>query len=114
MIGTYSSIGIVIKPDGDGWWIRAPFQDGGFCDNNSTEGEIMLRYLCHDLATGLDTIKADVERMGIAWAKIDITPTIYMHQDGEDPATQYPTNWREIVAEQCKRLGWRCVYEVRR
>lgn len=117
MIGAYSSIGICIKPESDGgWWVRAPFQDGGFCDAGSTEGEIALRYLCHDLAAGLDTIKADVESL---WDSVGrhrhyspIDPLFYMHQDGEDRMCDYPTDWRKVVAAQCARLGWFNAYSA--
>lgn len=115
MIGKYTSIGIVVKPDGGGLWsLRSPFQDAGFCDNASSEGTVHLRYCVADLATGIDTLKADVERLGIAWqdwGEGDGRATLYMEGDGESKSIEYPPDWREVLRAQAERLEWCFPYQ---
>ncbi len=110
MVGKYTSVGIVVKPDGSGLWsLRSPFQDAGFCDDKSSEGTVVLRYYVADLATGIDTLKADVERMGIAWqdwGEGTGHATLYMEGDGESKSIEYPSDWREVLRVQAERLGW--------
>ena len=109
MIGEgYWSTGIMVRyyADGEQWSISLSFLDDGFCDTASTEGELRLRYLTQDLGVGIDTLKADAERLGLRWANVPGCPTIYMDGDGEDGGRDYPEGWRETIRDQARRLGW--------
>lgn len=129
MIGNgYWSVGIKVRwresrTGGDQWGAVAEYLDNGFCDDDadarriSTQGEmatcyVATRYLVEDgetvdgLTVAVDTIKAEVERMGIAWNN----PTIYFEGDGENPEWPPPPGWRELLRAQAERLGWRSIY----
>jgi hypothetical protein len=104
MIGEgYWSTGIVIGLMDEQWNLRLEFFDDGWCDQKATEGTLKCRYLCDDLEASIDLLKADAERLGIGWRD----PTIYYRGDGESPDWPAPPDWREILAKQCARLGWR-------
>lgn len=116
MIGNqYYSHGIKVKPyltAGEYLWhVKCGFQDVGWNNDDASEGELQNRYSLASLTAAIDNIKRDVERLGIQWDAIEgMTPTIYMHVDGLDKETAYPENWRVLIAAQCARLGWRCLY----
>jgi hypothetical protein len=114
MIGEgYWSTGIMVRyyADGEQWSISLEFKDNGFCDKASTEGRLSLRYAVTDLSAGIDTLKADAERLGITWiAQVPSCPTVYMDGDGEDEDRDYPENWRKVINDQARRLGWATCY----
>ena len=71
------------------------------------------------LAKGIIAQGADmgIDKESDIAANLQIGPTslgmvrIYVEGDGEDPKASLPGNWREIVRQQCERLGWTMVYE---
>lgn len=114
MIGEgYWSTGITVRwyADGDQWRVSLRFLDDGFCEDGSTEGTLVVRYLMHDLGDALDLLKADAERLGIRWAQVPQCPTIYMEADGEADDIDYPIGWQKIVNDQIRRLGWKLGYD---
>lgn len=116
MIGSrYWSTGIMVRwyADGDQWFLSLDFKDDGFCDQASSEGTLKLRYLVDDLQVGIDTLKAEAERFGIAWAtSVPSCPTVYMDGDGESPDRDYPEDWRAVVNAQAGRIGWFPCYRI--
>jgi hypothetical protein len=110
MIGErYWSTGIIVAKVGDQWSVKLNFHDGGFCDPPSTEGQLRCRYLVDDLSAGIDTLKADADRLGIEWSP----GTVYYEGDGEWPDRVPPEGWEDIVDAQAARLGWAQTYKAR-
>lgn len=106
-----------------GWAAEVDYLDAGFCDDIpgtshiSTEGTLRTRYAVRNtkdgessLASVIDVIKADAERLGLEWHE----PRLYYRGDGE--ATDYPPpdDWRETLAAQSERLGWQHPYRTER
>jgi hypothetical protein len=89
------------------WSAKAQFFDNGFCETGSTEGVLHTRYTVPTLSDAIDLVKADVESLGITWVS---TCTIYMTEDGEDEEHPPPEGWRELLAAECERIGWRSAY----
>lgn len=114
MIGSgYWSTGIMVRyyANGAQWGLSLDFLDDGFCEVESTQGTLRLRYLVTDLTAGIDQLKTDAERMGLRWAtQVPSCPTIYMEGDGEWPDRDYPENWRRVINDQARRLGWEICY----
>lgn len=118
MIGSqYWSTGIAVKyiaPIGNSpaaWAVSLEFLDDGFCGNASTEGSLRVRYVREDLSAMIDTLKADAERLGICFKRGGGTATVYMIGDGESALEDYPPNWKRIVNDQARRLGWQPCYK---
>lgn len=129
MIGDgYWSTGITVvwryAGGGDyGWAASADYYDDGFCDDSaderrvSTEGTLRTRYAVREgktqdaLTVVIDTMLADAKRLGIRWrdplAGEDGTASLYYHGDGEDPEDAPPDGWKQILAAQAERIGWR-------
>lgn len=94
------------------WRLEAQFFDDGWCADNSTEGTLRTRYCCADLAAALDTLIADLRRLGIELRSASGPPALYVQGDGEDEEVPLPANWREVIGAQCARLGWENLYAV--
>ena len=120
---TWWYTGVVLTPErivGDGevmWSVVLKFLDDGFCDMDSTEGELRLRYQIptQGLSAAIDTLLADAKRMGLAVVEPDLdanSPTVYVKGDGEWSGIAYPDNWRDIVNGQAARLGWKPTYKT--
>lgn len=111
MIGMrYWSTGITIVPDMwpnvTQWSAKLTFLDNGFCDADSTEGELRLRYFVDELRIGLETLKQDAERLGIAFeCGGDKTGRVYVEEDGELEHGDFP-ELRGVANEACGWLGW--------
>jgi len=121
MIGSsYGSTGITVVHTyagggEDGWAATLDYLDGGFCNDEpgkgivSTEGTLRTRYCVRDgscadpLGTAIDVLRADAERMGILWRE----PCLYYRGDGESPDWPPPDGWRDMLAAQAERIGWR-------
>lgn len=103
MVGDkYWSTGISLKWDGHGLWAaECKFLDSGFCQDESTEGVLRTRYFV-DLEMAIDTLKQDVERLGIEWHDA----ILYGHKDGESEEYPLPVNWKEIIKNQADRIGF--------
>lgn len=111
MIGTrYWSTGITIVPDvwpgARQWSAKLTFLDNGFCQADSTEGELRLRYFTDELRIGLETLKQDAERLGIVFECGDRKcGAVYVEQDGELENGDFP-DLRGVANEACGWLGW--------
>ena len=103
----YWSCGIKIKKIGPDWAISLDFYDNTFCQDDSTEGTLCVRYQVKDLASAIDILKTQAEDFGIGWR----SPTIYCEQDGELADGDHPV-LRELADEQSRRLGWKPAYTV--
>lgn len=111
MIGDhYWTIGPVIESCGDRWCVRLQFADRGFCEDDSTEGELRVRYQIHDLDRAIDVLLEDARKLGIQLGTLEgaagdgggLGPSVFVEDD--DP---------EFVPEairQAQRLGWKPVY----
>jgi hypothetical protein len=88
------------------WGAKAEFFDDGFCQTASTEGELRTRYTVGTLSEAVDLVRVDAERLGVVWKE----PTIYMKGDGEDEEFPPPHGWKQLLADECQRLGWRDTY----
>lgn len=107
MIGQrYWSTGIVIAQIDLGWHVTLEFFDDGFCNQKSTQGTLVCRYVCDDLTASIDTLKADADSLGITWKD----PTVYYQGDGEWKDYSPPEGWRELTDGHARRLGWRPCY----
>lgn len=113
MIGDkYWSTGISLKWDGrDKWAAIADFFDSGFCDDESTEGQLRTRYYVN-LDTAIDTLIEDATRLGIDFRVSPGTKSsfLYCYHD-DDKEWPLPEGWREILNEQAKRIGWLTHFE---
>lgn len=109
--GGYWITGITLMPSGGKWAAAAKFFDNGFCEDDSTEGELRTRYYVPDVAQALDLLIADLTRLGIRLrATCNVTPSIYMEGDGESVDVDYPQGWRQVLVKEAIRLGW-CTYD---
>jgi len=59
------------------------------------------------LAQSIDLAKTAAESIGVVFYQ----PSIFVEGDGEDASVALPPDWRQLIAQQCKRLGWESVYE---
>lgn len=129
MIGDgYWASGITVRygysgMDRYGWGAKVDFYDSGFCDDDtdagavSTQGTLSTRYFVREgtgadadgLATAVDVVKQDAERLGIRFGGAT-PPVVYYEGDGEDEDWPPPDGWRGMVDAQAQRLGWRGIY----
>lgn len=103
------------------WNAKCDYEDAGWVGDDdadtgriSTSGTLHTRYAVKDgdersgLEAAIDAILADSERLGITLVgAVTGKPTLYYRGDGEDPDFPPPDGWRELLAEQAKRIGWR-------
>jgi len=103
--------GIAVWHDGhEGWRAKVTFDDFGHCDRGSIHGHIATKY-ADELSYSVDTIKQDAEKLGIIFYSIpDFAPTVFYPGDGEWPEYLPPNNWREILRQEAKRIGFYCIY----
>lgn len=116
MIGpNYWSTGIVVLFAPPALWdseerprynARLKFFDDGFAQESSTEGELRVRYYEPDLATVLDVLIADANRLGIELKAHKRTPFLYVENDGENSDVFLPSDWKAQLHIQATRLGW--------
>lgn len=129
--GRYWSTGITItwapfaeringEPYG-GWHAKLDYSDDGFADNDidagkvSTEGALYTRYPVRDakirsgLSVAVDTLLADAKRLGIEFIAVgpDSEPWLFYRGDGEDSEHPPPDKWRETLAAEAERIGFR-------
>ncbi len=103
MIGDkYWTTGITVKfLDTNRWKASVDFFDDGFCDDAATQGTLSTRYFV-ELGQALDTLIADVDRLGIEWRM----KALYAFGDGNDAEWPMPAGWREMFEAQAERLGF--------
>jgi len=123
--GKYWSTGIVVswRPERPGhaeaWGASLDFCDDGFVNDDpdlrhiSTEGRLYTRYAVEEteetsaLALAIDVLIADAAKLGIEFRDPVIgCPMLYYRGDGEDSDCPPPPGYRELLAEQARRIGW--------
>lgn len=110
MIGSqYWSTGPILHYYGDGdWGVVLNFFDDGFCNQESTQGEIRSRYISKDIDLLLKTILEDSKKLNIKL----LEPNLFVYQDGEykdlKEYANMPENWRENLSHYAKnhKLKW--------
>lgn len=108
MIGDgYWSTGIVLKYSGDGKWSASlDFYDDGFCDDESTEGNLHTRYFV-GIETAIDTLIADAKTLGIRFVNpTGDNPRLYAYGDGESKEWPMPKGYDELLSQQARRIGY--------
>lgn len=123
--GKYWSTGITLAwreaylSHGESWSGSLDYFDDGFASDNpdtatvSTEGTLRTSYGVEHtgrtdaLALVIDTLIADAEKLGIEFRERALGfPMLYYRVDGEAPDCPPPPNYRELLAEQARRIGW--------
>ncbi|WP_372344766.1 hypothetical protein [Streptomyces sp. KL116D] len=107
-----------------GWGASLDFCDDGFVDSKtengeiSTQGTLRTRYFIQDdngasgLTTAINSLIEDAGRLDIDFQSWDTeAPMLYYKGDGEDPAFEPPSGWRETLRVEAARIGWR-TYET--
>lgn len=127
MIGKFWAPGITVRADerADGrvrWAARVRFEDHGFVDSEDPDagqiavvGSLSTRYFIDStevtdgLTVAIDTVKRDAEQLGIEFVVLPIVggPLLCVNGDGEYPEEWLPANWRDRLAEQARRIGWK-------
>lgn len=107
----YWSTGIILRygyagSGKNGWVAYCDFLDGGFCQDESTQGKLTTRYYV-PLELAIDTLHEDATKLGIVFRAItDKAPMLYYENDGDSKEYPPPDNWRAILREQAERIGW--------
>lgn len=110
---TLCSTGIKLKFDpSHGWVASIDFSTWEHAAATCIEGSIGVRYFSRDLTKTVDLAMEAAKTIGVVFRdETGIEPCIYVEGDGEDPTVLLPPNWRQLVREQCDRLGWKTVYQ---
>jgi hypothetical protein len=108
-----NSGGIKLTFDARGGWVATvEFSTWEHATASCIEGSIGTRYFDADLNAIIDRAMAAAQSIGVAFRDASgLEPHIYVDGDGEDPNVTLPPNWRQLVDEQCKRLGWKTCYQ---
>lgn len=108
-----NSTGIKLKFDpGHGWVATVEFSTWEHASPACIEGSIGTRYFERELSTVIDRAMEAAHAIGVSFqSRPELQPTIYVEGDGEDSEVPLPSNWRELVARQCERLGWKTCYD---
>jgi hypothetical protein len=118
--GMYWSTGITVhqRADTHGWAASLDFLDDGFVNDDpdegrvSTEGTLRTRYFVRGtgttsgLSAAIDALVTDAAQLGIAFRD----PSLYYKGDGELEDYPAPDGWRETLAREAERIGWRTIY----
>jgi hypothetical protein len=118
--GIYWSTGITVHQNTDthGWAASLDYLDDGFVNDDpdagrvSTEGTLRTRYFVRGtgttsgLSAAIDALVADAARLGIVFRE----PSLYYRGDGESEDFPAPEGWRETLAREAARIGWRTIY----
>jgi hypothetical protein len=110
MIGArYWSTGITIREDDRGTFSASlEFLDNGFCQDDSSEGTLRLRYWVPDALLAVRTLKQDAERLGIDWDG-PVGATVYAEHDGEFEDGDRP-GLRALANALAAEVGWTPCY----
>jgi hypothetical protein len=104
-----------------GWHAKLDYSDDGFANNDpdagqvSTEGTLYTRYPVRNakirsgLSVAVDALIADAERLNIEFIGTSAYPEpwLYYRGDGEDAEHPPPDGWRETLAAEAGRIGFR-------
>lgn len=107
---TLMSTGIKLSHNSrQGWSAEIEFSTMEHAQPSCIEGRIGTRYSSANLSEVVDRVMVVAKQIDIQFLKEGgICPAIYVEDDGDDP--DLPSDWREIVGQQCTRLGWKNVY----
>lgn len=114
VLNSLNSTGIRLSYDQrHGWQAVAEYSTWEHADAACIEGSIGTRYFDRDLAATIDRVLAAAAAIGVSFKPVgEVSPAIYVAGDGEDSAIPLPEDWRELVAEQCARIGWVSCYPL--
>lgn len=94
------------------WSAAVEFYDSGFCQDDSTEGEIHTRYYCDDINDAIRVVMEDAKKLGIVFNVLtDAVPRLYFAGDGEWEENPPPQNWRHLIFETAERHGLKSAYD---
>lgn len=121
--GRYWTTGITVAHHAhtDSWGASLYYCDDGFADDGpeqglvSTQGTLTTRYAVNasstrsGLAIAVETLLADAKRLGIEFIACgnDTAPFLYYRGDGEHEDYPPPDGWRETLAAEAARIGFR-------
>lgn len=103
-----NSTGILLQYDPcHGWNAMIEFSTWQHADPACIEGSIGMRYYVQGLPEAIDMALAAAARVGVVFhASPELQPRLYVPSDGEGPGIVLPSNWRQLLNEQCERIGW--------
>ena len=82
------------------------FSTPNFASTDRISGSIGNHYWSDSLSEALDQLMAMANRL-----HIKSYPTLPMHlYVDENELSQYPSDWRELVSTEAKRVGWEFPY----
>jgi hypothetical protein len=108
------SSGIKLKFDpAHGWIATVEFSTEEHATETCIEGSIGVRYFNQDLGKAIQLALVAAKTIGVSFHDgLGLEPSLYVEGDGEDPSVPLPTNWRQLIAEQSARLGWKSASQV--
>lgn len=110
------SPGIMVERNIEGAWRASlSFHDPRFADGGReivTTGTLTTSWTKKhsdeaSLTAAINTLRSDAQRIGVVWSRHP-GPTVTAYKDGR--ASGLPEDWRKLVNDQAKRLGWRRLY----
>lgn len=121
--GRYWTTGITVvhHAHSDSWGASLEYCDDSFANDDpehglvSTQGTLTTRYAVKasgtrsGLAIAVDNLLADARRLGIEFIACgaDTAPFLYYRGDGEHEDYPPPDGWRETLAAEAERIGFR-------
>lgn len=64
-----------------------------------------------DLSEVIDGLIANAKDLSVSIGLPNVLkPSLLLHAEGEDPEYPAPENWRQVIQDQCDRLGWTNIY----
>lgn len=112
MVGNeYWTTGVILEwhQYANQWKATVEFYDSGFCDEQSTEGEIHTRYYCNDINDAIRIVMQDAKKLGIVF---NDPPQLYFAGDGEWEENPPPPNWRRLIFETASKHGLESAYDL--
>jgi hypothetical protein len=119
--------GISVALTERGWIAYADFQQSNPDATNLviTQGKVETRFAEASLTDAIDRVIASLETLGVVFKPdgVDdaiwhgVGPFVWYQRDGHGPNADIgeldpPENWRELMNEQARRLGWECAYDT--
>lgn len=95
----------------DRWAARIDYDTWGLhADPRCISGSIGTKYVDEDLTAVIDRVLSAAKAIGVEFpAGLGGAPHIYID---EERAAVLPHGWRQMIADQCARLGWITCYPV--
>lgn len=93
--------------DRHGWGAKCTFDQGTPCKLGYINGTIKTRYYEKTLAQAIQCVRDMANRLGVIFvSSIFDAPMIDYEGDGESTNYPPPENWRAMLQEEAKRIGW--------